>query len=62
MWLDVSRATIRRRLLAAGLSHHVPAVKEFLTLAHERAGVEFAREFLLMGAEFWGHTIFTGKL
>ena len=62
MGLDISRATIRRRLRDAGLQHHIPAVKEFLTLAHKRARLEFAQEFVHMSAEFLGKTIFTGKL
>src|SRR5258705_1393027 len=56
--LNVSSATVRKRLKEAGLKHHIPAVKEILTETHRRRRVQFARDHLNFD---WQNVVFSDE-
>lgn len=55
--LDASVWTVRRRLHGAGLHHRTPAAKERLTQQHRQGRLQFAREYVNRGDDFWGRVI-----
>src|SRR5258705_5362748 len=56
--LNVSSATVRKRLKEAGLKHHIPAVKEILTETHRRRRMQFARDHLNFD---WQNVVFSDE-
>ena len=59
--LEVTAQTVRNRLHKAGIHHRSPAIKQKLEERHRAARLEFARQYVDVGLDFWGRVIFTDE-
>lgn len=59
--LNASVWTVRRRLHEAGVHHRVPAAKDRLTQQHRDGRLQFAREHVKKGYDFWERVIWTDE-
>ena len=56
--LPLNAQTVRNRLHEAGIYHHIPAKKPFITRTHETGRLCFALQFYPIADDFWKKVIF----
>lgn len=59
--LDISPATVRRRLHKADIHHRTPAKKGKITEEHRLSRLEFAERYRDEDLQFWGRVIFSDE-